>query len=154
MADEIELKKRFARQILRGATPWDAICLVIPDYDERASERFTLSRDWAIDEEVHALKKQILEEDGDDALGLPTREELIKDLWADIQQATGKDKAALAKVYADVRGWTQKPTDLPTNQTNITHNVMVVKDHGSDEAWQLNAIEQQRKLVNSGNEAH
>lgn len=58
--------------------------------------------------------------------------------------------AKLAKVYAEVRGFIEKPqVAVTTNVQTITNKVMVVRESGSDAEWERKLAMQQASLANA-----
>src|SRR5690606_38718084 len=86
---------------------------------------------------------------------LPTKAELAREVWRiGTNPRTSVDERLKAlRLYADVRGYIEKyQAGTVINNTNnvLSQNrVMLVKDFGTDEEWELAVEEQQRKLIES-----
>lgn len=147
-----EYKRRFARGIILGLQPYEAICRAIPD---ESVDRVNYARAWQVDETVLAFKREIEEDEGDDALGLQTRAEFCRQTERMLGQCEElrdpETFAKVAKVYADVRGWNRKPVSTSTTEvTNVTQHVMLQSHFGSDDQWEIEAQRQQRALQTDG----
>jgi TPR repeat protein len=146
-----EYKRRFARALVQGKCSWDAICIAIPD---STVDRAFFAVDWPHDTEVAAIMREIQEDEEDPIHGLPSKADFDRLLWEKMQDADPSDCAKLAKVYADVRGWTKKPIE-PTKQndnTVPTVHVMMVPHYPSAADWERAAQPQQANLIAEGRE--
>ncbi|WP_292414149.1 hypothetical protein [Methylophaga sp.] len=66
------------------------------------------------------------------------------------ERLSPEDYAKLGKLYADVRGFIEKPQTTINNNNNVTNNrVMVVRENGSDEDWEAKLRKQQDNLTNA-----
>lgn len=139
------LKDAFANALLRTADPWKAACIVFGNDTARALE---CSQSWPSDLYVLSRQAELLDTMGEDAF-LPTKAMTLRRIWETAESSTDrKDKIAAFKLYAEVRGYIEKPGDKININNHITSNrVMIVKDHGSNEDWENTAANQQMKLV-------
>lgn len=139
-----ELKNIFAKEFLKNSkNPFQITSKLFPGQFQAA---YVASMEWPNDPVVLAAMQSASVSD-DDADRLPTRADLAELLWARMKSAEPEDLAKLAKVYAEVRGFIEKPNN--TANVNVYNNrVMLVKDHGDDAQWEQAAINQQRSLIN------
>jgi hypothetical protein len=158
VSDELERKRRFARAMLRQSSPWDAICYAIPDPVAEAEgvDRWTLALDWKVDETVRALMAEIVEAEGDDALGLPTRVDFILGMWQRLQATQDPESyAKLGKLYGEVRGWMQEPSSASSAPPpTVVVQVMQVPMARSVEEWEHIADRNQKVLTTHGEPSH
>lgn len=146
-------KIQFARELLNyPENPFKAGLAVFGADTGKALKACTL---WVHDDFVI---KEIakLKEENPNIGDLPTKEDFAR---AVIKRAEAlpllevEDYVKLARLYADVMGYIEKPqTTINTNL--ITNKVMVVKDHGTDEAWERRLLEQQRSLKDANATKH
>lgn len=148
---ELSAKKTFARELVRGVAPYEAICRAIRD---ESVDRVRLMIDWQRDEKVLEFRRELEDDESDEVHGLVSKAQFCRDLYAKFLEADPGDAAKLAKVYADVRGFTKKPTEVhtTTNTTNQTVQVLKVVDHGSDADWERKAVGYQKELIAKGHE--
>lgn len=80
---------------------------------------------------------------------LPTKAEYAIKLWERMVGADTDDSyQKLAKLYADVRGFIDKPVDTNIqNVTVVTPRCIEMPTHGSDDDWERKAAEQQTALM-------
>ena len=143
---EHELKKQFAKQLLRfPKEPFKAALLVFPTNTNRALK---VANEWTLDPEVIDLKDQLIEELGEEAF-LPSKAEFARKVWDKMDSCWDYgDFAKLSKVYAEIRGFVQKPlTQIDIGANNTTQNVMIVSDTGTDETWEQKLLKQQQALT-------
>lgn len=81
------------------------------------------------------------------------RQELINELMKIVRTGLfAEDRIKAAKEVANIAGINQENKVTINNnvQNNITSNkVMIVKDHGTDEAWEAKLMKQQEELTNA-----
>ncbi|MFZ1074816.1 MAG: hypothetical protein WAN50_00350 [Minisyncoccia bacterium] len=117
--------------------------------------RMQLADLWRTDPFVLDTCKDLLERYGEEHF-LPTKSDVARIIF---KRATGPNIDAenfgkLMKLYAEVRGFIERPKNGDAPATNIgTMNVLVVKDKGTTEQWQTSLIDQQRKLIEDASTA-
>jgi len=148
MSDE-ELKAEFARLLLKSPSdPFKAALMLFPDNTNRA---LRVANDWPADPEVMAAQAALLEEDGELSF-LPTKADFARKIWdkMDEERLAPEDFAKLGKLYADVRGFIEKPqTNINNNVNNVTNRVMVIRESESNDDWEAKLRKQQEDLTNA-----
>ncbi len=145
---EEELKAEYARLLLKITDPFKAALQLFPDNTSRA---LRVANEWPTDPEVVAAQSELLEEDGELSF-LPTKADLARNIWDRMQneRVSPDDYAKLGKLYADVRGFIEKPQTNVSVNNNVTNNrVMVVRENGTDEDWEAKLRKQQENLTNA-----
>lgn len=150
---ELEQKAAFAVQLLKNPNdPFRAALVVVPN-----DTRFALhiATYWVNDPEVLSFKDDLLKEDGEQAF-LPDKAALLRAVWdrAHKPGVDDTDFARLAKLYAEVRGFVEKPGVNINTHTNIDNRVMVVTNMGTVDEWETKLINQQRNLVDVSTSRH
>lgn len=147
--DERDAKAKFARLLLKEPSDPFAVALkVFPDDTKRS---LWVANNWPADPEVLGLQEKATEDEGELAF-LPTKGQLCRGIWEKMQDKyTDPDTyTKLAKVYAEVRGFIEKPQiAVNTNVQNVTNKVMIVRESGSDAEWERKLLEQQARLANA-----
>lgn len=147
---EDDLKKRFAVELLKQPTePFKAAVAIFGDDTGKA---LLVSHRWPQDPVVIAHMQTAIDELGDMHF-LPTKAELARaafQIGLD-PKVHVDDRLKAMRLYADIRGFIDKQgANVVVN--NLTQNkVMLVRDHGSNEAWEQAAAEQQRQLIEDAN---
>lgn len=153
---ELEQKEKFAKLFLDyggdllASHNFKAAIELFPN-DTRTALK--IATDWPHDAEVKGFIKKI--QDFETSIdSLPSKKDLAEDIWRKMSNCyDAKEYAALAKLYAEVRGFIEKPDNKPV--VNINQNrVMVIKDQGSPDDWANKAEKQQRDLVNVSTSRH
>lgn len=148
MSDETDQKEAYARALLRQ--PDDAYKAALAVFPGDIPKALHVSKTWPQDEDVQAFAQAALDEDGEDEF-LPSKAQLARDVydlakhekWVD-----PKDRIAAYKLYADLRGFIEKPGTTVNNNTLVDRrSVMVVTDHGTDEEWEAKLRAQQAALT-------
>ncbi len=141
--DQTTLKLDFAKNMLRHSNdPFKAAFDTTPD----AGLALQIAKTWEKDEIVVAEMEKLLST-GDTSF-LPTKESQARDIYslATSENVAVDDRLKAHRLYAEIRGFIEKPTQGAT--TNILNQgVMIVKDQGSDADWQEKATLQQRTLI-------
>lgn len=154
--DEQEQKEKaaFAALLIRMPTePFPAALQVIPNDTGRALKA---SFEWPHDEFVIAEMKRLKEQSADIDL-LPNKAELCQKIWDKLNGTgymTPEDFVKTAKLYAEVRGFIEKPSNAVTVQNNFVQKVIEVANHGSDDQWEAAAAKQQQELLNVARTRH
>jgi hypothetical protein len=151
---EEQLKLDYAGYLIREPDPLAAAILLFP-HDMRNALK--ASKEWPQDEIVLKQKAKLLAASGDvSGAGLPSKDALALDIWQKmqgkgVQEAPTIDEyVKLAKLYADVQGFIDKPSERPTINNNIIlPRAIEVPVYDSDEAWEAEAERQQRQLLES-----
>ena len=141
---ESEAKEKFAQLLLQEPGNLFAVALkVFPDDTKRALRAVT---EWKDDPEIKSLQEKAQE------LPLPTKGEFSRVLWDKMQDRyTEPDVfAKIAKVYAEVRGFIEKPQiAVNTNVQTVTNKVMVIRESRTDEDWERKLLAQQTALTHA-----
>jgi hypothetical protein len=151
MTDVLDQKEKFAKALKELGDPFKAalsVCDGMP-----TQHALKMSVDWPHDAEVKAFIKAL--KDKEESIdNLPSKKDLAEAIWHKMEKCPFPDDyAKLAKLYAEVRGFIEKPDNKPV--VNINQNrVMVVKDLGDEEDWQVKAERQQRELLNVSTSRH
>lgn len=146
LPDDTILKDAFAAALLRQPNePFRAALTVFGADNIKALE---CAQQWVSDTYVLSKQAELLEKLGEDSF-LPNKAMLSRRVWEAAESATDKkEKAALFKLYAEVRGFVDKGgTNINTNVTLNQNRVMIMRDHGTDDDWERKASDQQLKLV-------
>jgi hypothetical protein len=117
-------------------------------YDDITASNVAYS--WPDNVFVRQFKREWLEELGEDHF-LPSKSDIIRELHSIGTDRTldTKDRVAALKECALIRGFIEKPATVNVNTGLVNNKVMVVQDHGSDDAWETKAATQQAKLIAS-----
>lgn len=141
--DQETLKLDFAKNMVRHANdPFKAAFATTPN----AGLALQIAKAWEKDEIVIAEMEKLLST-GDTSF-LPTKENQARDIYslATSETVAVEDRLKAHRLYAEIRGFIEKPTAGAT--TNILNQgVMIVKDQGSDADWQEKATAHQRTLI-------
>ena len=79
---------------------------------------------------------------------LPTKAELARELWNKLKNTPmfPDDYVKVAKLYADIRGFIEKPSEASKGGNVFVSGVMEVTNHGTDDEWEAKLKVQQSKL--------
>lgn len=151
--NEQELKSAFAAELLK--TPNDPFKAALAVFGADTGRALRAAHEWPNDADVLAEKARLSGELGEMAF-LPGKAELARSIWerAHNERTTTDDYAKLAKLYAEVRGFIDKPTTNINNNVITANKVMVVKDHGDNDTWAKRLREQQKGLTNASASRH
>jgi len=157
--DEQLEKAAYAAFLLEHRDPFKAALAMIPDDNKRA---FWIAVHWPKDEAVIAETARLKGPDG--MAGLASKRDLAKDIWTRMQGTVypngtvvplpAEDYAKLAKLYADVMNYIEKP--LPPSQTTnvFLPKAIEVPTHGTDAEWEAAAEAQQAQLLSVSRSRH
>lgn len=149
---DLEEKTAFAAQLLKTPTePFKAALLVFPFDTGRA---LRIANEWPNDPDVLAAIAQLNEDYGELAF-LPTKADVCREIWSTALQERipVEDKTKLLKLYAEVRGFVEKPNQ--SVNVNVNDNkVMVIRDQGTNEEWENKAAKQQAGLLSVSTSRH
>jgi len=147
-----ECKTAFAVELLKN--PADAFKAALQVFPDDTGLALRAAHTWPKDPFVLAEQERITSEEGEGAF-LPGKAELCRKIWERLQKdyVVTEDFVKIAKLYAEVRGFIEKPnTNIVTNV--VTNKVMVVKDLGTNDEWEMKAERQQRELLNVSTSRH
>lgn len=147
---EIEEKAAFAALLIRyPKEPFKAALELWPLDVSLALRR---SNEWPNDKAVLAELKRLRNE-GDDMEMLPGKSELAIEVWNKMQDCSADDFAKLAKLYAELRGYIEKPS--PSTNVNVfTQKCIEVPTLGSNQEWEDAVAKQQTELLNVSRSKH
>lgn len=158
--NESEEKAAYAALLLKENDPFKAALSLFPNNTNRA---LRVANEWPKDDEVKAEVKRLRESDDVMSL-LPDKADLARDIWQRMQGATlpngvvipptADEYSKLAKLYAEVRGFIEKPSAPSQNVTVVVPKAIEVPTHGTNEEWELAAERQQRELLNVSRSRH
>lgn len=152
MDNEIENKRLFAKYLIRTPdNPFAAAKVVFPAQDQ-VGIALEVAQRWVSDAFVLAEQDKLLST-YDAKAYLPTKEMQAKDIYAiakDDKVAT-EDRLKAHKQYSELMGFIEKPA--PNGQINVMQGVIIVKDHGSDDEWEKQAVAHQRALTGTASYA-
>jgi hypothetical protein len=150
--DSEECKTAFAIELLKN--PADAFKAALQVFPDDTGLALRAAHTWPKDPFVLAEQVRITEDEGEAAF-LPSKAELCRDIWARMKKdyISSEDYVKLAKLYAEVRSFIEKP-NTNVNVAVVTNKVMVVKDLGSNDEWEMKAERQQRELLNVSTSRH
>ena len=143
-------KAAFAAFLLKEPNePFKAGLAVFPDDTRKA---LWVATHWLADPVVLAETKR-LKAVGADLDGLPTKADLARTVWELTQMGPLEDRIKASKLYADIRGFIEKPqAQVAVNVNN--NRVMVIRDQGSDADWESKVAKQQANLLNAAATRH
>lgn len=161
MIDETKERKEkaaYAALLLKERDPFKAALQLFPDNTNRA---LWVANHWPNDVEVRAEQNIINKENPDSAL--LSKREFLQDIEQRMKglplaggvsvPPTTEEYAKLAKLYADIRGFIEKPqTNL--NVVNNIPRVVEMPVFSSESEWENAAARQQRKLLKNARTRH
>lgn len=146
--DDVELKKLFAAAMLEcNFKPYDAARRVFtnPTDGQRA---IYASDHWPNDPIVKLEQARLIDELGEESF-LPTKVMLARevyDMGKDITASFG-DRLAAFRFYSDLRQFVPKDKGPQVNLNIQQNRVMVMPDHGTDEAWEEKLYKHQQSAI-------
>jgi len=141
---DLELKQQFATLLLRLNDPFLAAKTI---FEPDISRSLYVSQTWPFDPDVIKFKKTLLKQNGKAAY-LPTKPEVASELHTIAKQELDTDYRLRAyELFAKIMGYIEKPGAIFNNVSN--HNVLIVKDHGTDDEWAKKVLEQQNRLTHA-----
>ena len=156
---ETEEKAAYAALLLKDPDPFRSALALFPNNTNRA---LWVANHWPQDAEVVGLLAKI-RENNDEMSFLPGKPDLARDIWDRMQgkrpdgsivPPTTEDYAKLAKLYAEVRGFIEKPAAAVVNNNVVVPRAIEVPTHGTDEDWEAAAEKQQQELLNVSRSRH
>lgn len=155
---EHEEKAAYAALLLKERDPFKAALQLFPDNTNRA---LWVANHWPNDDEVKAEQTRLSNEEGDSFL--LSKREFLQDIEQRMRGTvypngavippTPEEYAKLAKLYADVRGFIEKPQTNVNVTTNI-QRVVEVPVFQDESSWEAAAAKQQRELLNNARTRH
>jgi len=159
-AKESEEKAAFAALLLKEPDPFKAALQLYPENTARA---LRIATEFPKDAEFKAILAH-MESQIDPMDCLPTKADLARVVW---NKMTGKaengnaiyvsvdDFAKLGKLYAEIRGFIEKPGPVINNNNNvIVPRAIEVPNHGTNEEWEQAAQRQQEESLNVSRSRH
>lgn len=156
--NESEEKAVYAALLLKERDPFKAALQLFPDNTNRA---LWVANHWPNDDEVKAEQTRLSNEEGDSFL--LSKREFLQDIEQRMRGTvypngavilpTPEEYAKLAKLYADVRGFIEKPQTNVNVTTNI-QRVVEVPVFQDESSWEAAAAKQQRELLNNARTRH
>jgi hypothetical protein len=157
--DESQEKVAYAGLLLKERDPFKAALSLFPNNTNRA---LWVANHWPVDPEVKEAQAKLTAEGGEMGF-LPDKAELARDIWERMQgtktadgrtiSPTADEYSKLAKLYADVRGFIEKPQNNQ-NVTVVIPKAIEVPTHGTNEEWEQAAAKQQQDLLNVSRSRH
>lgn len=142
-ANEDNLRKFARLLLLMPLEPFKA-ALAMTD---NAGEALKIAHYWPTHPLVIEEKKRILAEDGEGDY-LPSKFDIVSEAWGIARNGLFEENRLKAlELVAKITD--HMPKTGPGVQVNVQNNrVMIVKDHGSDDAWEAKLRQQQTALIN------
>lgn len=156
--NEKEIKTVYALKLLEVSDPFVAALALFPDNTEKA---LFIASQWAGLPEIKEIQSGILSKD--EFAGVPTRSGLAKDIWDKMQgsnvggmliKPTIDEYVKLAKLYAEVRGYIEKPSTTINNNNVIAPRVIEVPIAENLDEWEIAASKQQSELLDVSRSKH
>lgn len=158
VTNESEEKAAYAALLLKERDPFKAALQLFPDNTNRA---LWVANHWPNDAEVKAEQSRLSEEEGDSFL--LSKREFLQDIEARMKgttypngtvvPTTAEEYAKLAKLYAETRGFIEKPQTNVNVTTNV-QRVVEVPVFQSESEWEAAAARQQRELLDNARTRH
>ena len=110
-----------------------------------------VANEWPQDQVVIDFQNEkLLTRDTTD--NLPTKADLARKVWDRMNEplTSDEDFVKMAKTYAEVMGYIEKP-GTQVNVQNVSNKVMIVREKESDDDWARGLAEQQANLISQSN---
>ena len=156
--NESEEKAAYAALLLKERDPFKAALQLFPDNTNRA---LWVANHWPNDDEVKAEQTRLSNEEGDSFL--LSKREFLQDIEQRMRGTvypngavippTPEEYAKLAKLYADVRGFIEKPQTNVNVTTNV-NRVVEMPVFANENEWEAEAARQQRELLENARTRH
>lgn len=157
--NENQEKAAYAALLLKERDPFKAALQLFPNNTNRA---LWVANHWPNDHEVKAEQNRLTKEGGEMSF-LPGKAELASDIWQRMQGTTlangvtipptPDEYSKLAKLYADVRGFIEKP-QTSVNVVNNIPRVVEMPVFADESEWETEAARQQRELLENARTRH
>lgn len=155
---ESEEKAAYAALLLKERDPFKAALQLFPDNTNRA---LWVANHWPNDDEIKAEQTRLSNEEGDSFL--LSKREFLQDIEQRMRGTvypngtvippTPEEYAKLAKLYADVRGFIEKPQTNVNVTTNV-NRVVEMPVFANENEWEAEAARQQRELLENARTRH
>jgi hypothetical protein len=148
------LRKKFAAACMRFPdNAYQAACVISPTNFGIAA---WIMHNWMGDPVVEREMLRLKAEDDSDGLNfLPGKAQAAKAIWDKAQSCNDPETfGKLMKLYAEYRGFIEKPGASSVVVNVPQPRVMIVKDHGTDEEWAAKVAEQQARLTSENAQRH
>lgn len=141
LTNENELKEQFARLLIKY--PDNVFYAAKLLFEPNISLCLQIARDWPKDELVISIKNRILI-GADYKMLLASKADVAQDVHKIASNELTHTEYRLKgyELFAKMMGYVEKEGATINN----VNNVMVVKDHGSNDEWETKLLEQQNKL--------
>lgn len=140
------LKPKYAEYLIETNDPFAAAQRLVPNDTGRA---LWCATNWANDPEVIDAVNDV-KATSDSVNRIATKYDLAQLYWdmANDEKIEPKDRIAAAEKFGAVAGiYDPKQTNNTNINVDAAPRVMIVKDHGSNDNWEVKAAQQQRKLT-------
>lgn len=145
-----EEKRSYAALLIKEREPFKAALLLFPEATNRA---LWVSNNWPNDPEVVAEKERLLKEGAANA-HLLSKTDLARDIHERMQVVTkADDYVKLAKLYAEVLGYIEKPQASVTVTNNVPR-VVEMPVFPTQDDWEAAAAKQQRESLANARTRH
>lgn len=143
---EPRFKEQFAQFLAQGFSPFNAAMRIWPTDGGLAA---MVARDWP--EDPYILAIQAREKGKEEAAAKPsTKTAQIKRIEARLANLSEAEYIKAERLLAEMSGHIEKAAPPSVNIDNrqlAVERVLIVKDHGDDDAWEAKLLAQQTKLV-------
>jgi len=141
--EQYRLKVIFAKLLLQMNDPAKAAFATTPD----TSLALQIAYHWPKDSVVVAEQQKLVQSGPSARELLPSKETQARDIYniATSDRVSAEDRLKAHRLYAEVMGHIERPTDKPTGV--LVQNVMVVPVASNMDDWQKLAMKQQDKLI-------
>lgn len=139
-------KEAFVKEWLRSGDTFKAAHSVFPSDPGRAMR---VSWDWPNDKEILEYRAELLIESGG-VEGIPSKDELAREIYQFTTKIVNEELRLKGyELFAKVRGYVERPavTNIDNRRVTMTNKVLIVKDHGSDDAWERSLSDNQKRLT-------
>lgn len=144
MTDEQRLKLQFAEEWLRNPSNVFAAALAATRNNPQLA--LQIADAWTFDDEVLAMKKQLVKENGEEAF-LPSPTSMVHDILDRARDCFDNDHyVKLVRLAADIRGMIQKP-GVTINNSVTTNKVMVIPVRVGNDGNTIDSHEWERQLI-------
>lgn len=138
------LAKAFARYYVdEGNNPFAACLKIWTDTSQALKMSTVLPTHPLVVEEIQSVESNALNT-------LPSKAQFAQKLWNMIDAAENDNaKVQFMKLYADARGFIEKPAE-PVNNQNVTvvlPRCIEIPSHGTDAEWEERLAQQQKDLM-------
>lgn len=152
MTDEQNQKAAFAALLLREPQPFKAALMIFPDNTNRA---LRIANEWPNDPEVKAEMDRLVNDEAESLLMtkaqflLSLEQRMKGTVYPDglVVPLNTDDFTKVAKLYAETRGFIEKPQTNVNVQAAIVHRVIESPVFPSEHAWEMESERQQRELL-------